>query len=68
MPQTFPHDLLHQPPADRLAWFRQKVIRHPHLDVALQAVQDAIRAPAGATLILVIGATGIGKTTLRLRL
>jgi hypothetical protein len=68
MSQPFPPDLLHQPPADRLAWFRQKVIRHPHLDTAFQSVQDAIRAPAGATLILVIGATGIGKTTLRLRL
>jgi ABC-type proline/glycine betaine transport system ATPase subunit len=68
MTQPFPPDLLHQPPADRLAWFRQKVIRHPHLDTAFQSVQDAIRAPAGATLILVIGATGIGKTTLRLRL
>jgi hypothetical protein len=66
MSQTFPPALLHQPPADRLAWFRQKVIRHPHLDTAFQAVQDAIRAPAGATLILVIGATGFAEAIERL--
>ena len=68
MTQTFPPDLLHQPPTDRLTWFRQKVIRHPHLDAAFQAVQEAIRYPAGTSVIFIIGATGIGKTTLRLRL
>ncbi len=68
MTQTFPPDLLTQSPSDRLDWFRQKVIRHPHLDTAFQAVREATRYPAGASVVFIIGATGIGKTTLRLRL
>jgi hypothetical protein len=61
MTQTFPPALLHQSPADRLAWFRQKVIRHPHLDAAFQAVQEAIRYPAGTSVIFVIGARAPGN-------
>lgn len=61
MTQTFPPDLLSHAPADRLTWFTQKVIHHPHLDATFQAVQEAIRYPAGTGLILVIGAMGIGK-------
>jgi hypothetical protein len=60
MTQTFPPALLHRSPADRLTWFRQKVIRHPHLDTAFQAVQEAIRYPAGTSVIFIIGATGNG--------
>jgi hypothetical protein len=68
MPQTFPAHLLAAPPSERLTWFEQKVIRHPHLDTVFHAVQEVIRYPAGAGILFVIGATGIGKTTLRLRL
>jgi hypothetical protein len=68
MTQTFPAHLLAQPPSERLAWYVQKVIRHPLLDTTFHMVQEVIRYPAGAGLLFVIGATGIGKTTLRLRL
>jgi len=65
---SFPRDLLVQPPEVRLAYFAAKVVAHPRLTVAHQAVRDALRQPAGASLILVHGPTGVGKTTLRLRL
>jgi hypothetical protein len=70
MPTTdrFPRELLTQPPDARLAYFAAKVVAHPRLAEAHQAVRDAIRQPAGASLILVYGPTGVGKTTLRLRI
>jgi energy-coupling factor transporter ATP-binding protein EcfA2 len=64
----FPRELLSQPVETRLAYFRHKVIAHPRLKEAHQALADAIRQPGGASLILVFGPTGVGKTTLRLRM
>jgi len=61
----FPPELLGQPVPARLAYFVGKVVAHPHLQEAHHAVVRAIRQPAGASLILVFGPTGVGKTTLR---
>jgi len=66
--ERFPPHLLAQPPADRLAYFAAKVVAHPRLKHTHLAVLNTVREPAGASLILVIGPTGVGKTTLRLRL
>jgi flagellar biosynthesis GTPase FlhF len=66
--ESFPRQLLAQPPDARLAYFATKVVAHPRLTSADQAVRDALRQPTGASLILVHGPTGVGKTTLRLRL
>src|ERR1700738_2457760 len=70
MPSTdsFPRELLVEPPEVRMGYFAAKVVAHPRLAAAHQAVRDALRQPAGASLILVHGPTGVGKTTLRLRL
>ena len=65
--EGFPHELLAQPIDARLAYFVGKVVAHPRLKEAHQALLNAIRQPAGASLILVFGPTGVGKTTLRLR-
>jgi hypothetical protein len=65
---SFPRELLAQPPEVRMGYFAAKVVAHPRLAAAHQAVRDALRQPAGASLILVHGPTGVGKTTLRLRL
>jgi hypothetical protein len=65
--RPFSPDLLTQPAAARLAAFADKVVAHPRLKDAHQALLEAIRQPAGASLIFVVGPTGVGKTTLRLR-
>jgi hypothetical protein len=65
---SFPRELLAQPPEVRMGYFAAKVVAHPRVAAAHQAVRDALRQPAGASLILVHGPTGVGKTTLRLRL
>jgi len=66
-PQTFPAELLSRPAAERVAYFRQMAIRHPRLGDVYERVIQAIREPAGAGLIVVYGPSGVGKTTLRLR-
>lgn len=65
---SFPRELLSQPIVARLAYFAGKVVAHPRLKETHQALLSAIRQPAGAALILVFGPTGVGKTTLRLRI
>ncbi|HEY7068446.1 MAG TPA: ATP-binding protein [Chloroflexota bacterium] len=64
----FPRELLTAPAAARLAYFASKVVAHPRLKAAHQALEDALHQPAGASLILVYGPTGVGKTTLRRRI
>jgi hypothetical protein len=64
----FPRELLMQSPADRLAHFAAKVVAQPRLVDAHRAVHDALRQPTAPSLIVLYGPTGVGKTTLRLRL
>ena len=63
-PTPFPRHLLHQSPQLRLDYFKAYTVAHPALKQADQAVWDALREPAGATLVFVFGPTGVGKTTL----
>jgi len=63
-PAPFPHYLLHQAPASRLDYFKAYTVAHPALKQADQAVWNALREPAGASLIFIFGPTGVGKTTL----
>jgi flagellar biosynthesis GTPase FlhF len=62
--QSFPRELLEQPPSARLAYFKAFTVAHPFLSQADTAVWNALREPAGALLIFVVGPTGVGKTTL----
>ncbi len=62
--QSFPRELLEQPPSARLAYFKAFNVAHPFLSQADTAVWNALREPAGALLIFVVGPTGVGKTTL----
>src|SRR6266436_4839235 len=66
--QGFPRDLLTQPIASRLRYFETKVVAHQRLKEVHATLLHAIRHPAGASLILVFGPTGVGKTTLRQRI
>lgn len=68
MPDSFPQQLLSQSSQARLAYFCDKIVAHPLLKQAHNALIDAIRHPEDASLILVFGPTGVGKTTLRFRI
>lgn len=63
---VFPGALLQRSPQDRLAYFKEYTVAHPHMERACADLVQAIREPANAAYILVIGPTGVGKTTLRL--
>jgi len=63
----FPRELLDRPTSERLAYFRSYTIAHPRLTAISDTLMRAIQEPAGRSLILVTGPTGVGKTTLRLR-
>jgi hypothetical protein len=65
--EGFPPELLSEPASARLAYFVGKVVAHPRLKEAHGALMSGLRRPGGASLILVLGPTGVGKTTLRLR-
>ncbi len=65
--ECFPRELLNRPVSDRLAYFRSYTVAHPLLKEADAALKRAIQEPAGGSLIFVFGPTGVGKTTLRLR-
>ncbi len=63
----FPRDLLDRPASERLAHFKGYAVAHPLQKRAHQALLRAIREPAGAALVVLVGPTGVGKTTLRLK-
>jgi AAA domain len=67
MSDGFPRELLGQSIEERLAYFKQYTVFHPKLREAHDALLSAIQEPGDASLIFVYGPTGIGKTTLRLR-
>ena len=64
---AFPPELLGKSPELRLSYFKSFTIAHPLLKEADAALKQAIREPAGWSLIFVYGPTGVGKTTLRRR-
>lgn len=71
-PEAFPPELLRQPPGARQEYFEQRcLISHPRLLEALETTLQAICPPGeGAstrrpgTMVLVIGPSRVGKTTL----
>ena len=64
----FPPELLAQPAEARLASFAARVVAHPRLTQTHQALLDALQGSTEASLVLVYGPTGVGKTTLRRRI
>ena len=52
----------------RLGAFGALTLAHPHLVTAREALMSALRSCAGNTIIFVVGPTGVGKTTLRVKI
>lgn len=64
----FPAYLLDQSISERVAYFENYKVNHPKLQQVFKLVIDSIYKPDGASLIAVYGPTGVGKTTLRLKI
>ncbi len=64
----FPAYLLEKSISERVAYFEDYKVNHPKLQQVFKLVMDSIRKPDGASLIAVYGPTGVGKTTLRLKI
>jgi hypothetical protein len=63
----FPLEILKQPVTERLAYFENYTVAHPRLKEVYETLMRTITEPAGASFIFVYGPSGIGKTTLRIR-
>lgn len=63
----FPLELLTRPATERLAYFENYTVAHPRLKEVYDILIRTIAEPAGASFIFVYGPSGVGKTTLRLR-
>jgi hypothetical protein len=66
-PPEFPAPLLNAPWPARLRHFQDFTVAHPRLVDAKERLLAAIRECAPNAVILVLGPTGVGKTTLRTR-
>src|SRR5260370_30077071 len=64
----FPGELLNQPWSARIQYFRAYTMAHPWLVTARDAVANVIHEVPPNSLILVLGPTGVGKTTLRTKI
>ena len=65
--EGFPRDLLSRARTERLAYFQAYTVAHPQLVEAKQRLLNAIQEPVRNSLVMVLGPTGVGKTTLRLK-
>ena len=66
-PSEFPASLLNAPWLARLRHFQDFTVAHPRLVDAKERLLAAIRECSPNSVILVLGPTGVGKTTLRTR-
>lgn len=66
--RPFPLELLKQSSWEKLAYFKGITVPHKNLKEALSELETKILEPADTLVYVVFGVTGVGKTTLRLRL
>lgn len=63
----FPLELLEQSPTAKLQYFKNITVPHYHLQFALNQLLLNLQEPADISVFFIVGPTGVGKTTLRLR-
>lgn len=63
----FPAELLTRPLEEKLAYFRGYTLAHPLLVEAKDKLMSAISESEPNSLVFVFGPTGVGKTTLRIK-
>ncbi len=61
----FPLELLEAPSEARKTYFRNKVVAHPSIVHAHTLLMSALQHPIDGQIVMVIGAPGVGKTTVR---
>jgi len=66
-PTTSFRDLLGQPPSVRVQYFKEFAVAHTLLVEAKDHLMEAITDSAPNSLVMVLGPTGVGKTTLLTR-
>ena len=62
---SFDRALLKRPTSERLAYFRSYVAKHKRLVTVDEQIAAALKEPADAGLVFMVGPTGIGKSTVR---
>jgi hypothetical protein len=65
--EGFPRELLTQEWTSRLGYFQAYTVAHPLLMEAKEKLLGVIQQPSRNSLVMVFGPTGVGKTTLRLK-
>lgn len=65
---AYPQKLLQDSISERVRFFVNYTMAHPHLIQAFNEVMQSVYQAPGISLIFVVGATGVGKTTLLRRL
>ncbi|WP_242476175.1 AAA family ATPase [Bacillus cereus] len=64
--RNFPKEILLEPSEKRGDWFEKYVkVEHPIMENIVEDLVERIKNPAGSNLIMVVGPTGVGKTTVQ---
>ena len=66
--RPFPEEILSQSGPIKISYFKGITVPHKKLKMALQTLLLNVLEPTDTLVFLVFGVTGVGKTTLRLRL
>lgn len=62
--RRFPGALLKAKPSERVAWFEKRAVDHRVLDITRRHLRRLLRSGRRYPVILLVGPTGIGKSTL----
>ena len=60
----FPRELLEASVLERVTYFQNYTMPHRKLQMVADQLMQAIKQPAGASLIFILGPSGVGKSTL----